>query len=94
MHFYPSMLSGGQQQRVAIARALANNPSVIFADEPTGNLPHAMGLEIMGILKDLHIAGVTIIMVTHDESLGAMAQNILRVQDGQVLNSLPAGGAR
>lgn len=84
-HFYPSMLSGGQQQRVAIARALANNPTVIFADEPTGNLPHAMGLEIMAILQDLHKSGVTVVMVTHDDKLGAMAQKVLRVQDGRAM---------
>lgn len=89
-HFYPSMLSGGQQQRVAIARALANNPTVIFADEPTGNLPHAMGMEIMGILQDLHKSGVTVVMVTHDDKLGAMAQKVLRVQDGRaVLEGAP-----
>jgi putative ABC transport system ATP-binding protein len=82
MHFYPSMLSGGQQQRVAIARALANEPSVIFADEPTGNLPLAMGEEIMDILTDLNRAGTSIVMVTHDDRLAKRASRVFRLQDG------------
>jgi putative ABC transport system ATP-binding protein len=82
MHFYPSMLSGGQQQRVAIARALANSPTVIFADEPTGNLPLAMGEEIMGILTDLNARGTSIVMVTHDDRLARKASRIVRIQDG------------
>jgi len=85
MEFYPAMLSGGQQQRVAIARALANSPSVIFADEPTGNLPAAMGGEIIAMLKELHGEGVTIVMVTHDERIGSQAERIIRMQDGKIL---------
>ena len=86
MDFFPSMLSGGQQQRVAIARALANDPTVIFADEPTGNLPQAMGAEIMDILHNLNKKGVTVVMVTHDDHLGAQAKRIIRIADGLVSN--------
>jgi len=86
VNFFPSMLSGGQQQRVAIARALANDPSVIFADEPTGNLPLAMGEEILDILTDLNKQGVSIVMVTHDERLAERASRVVRVQDGKVIS--------
>jgi putative ABC transport system ATP-binding protein len=86
VNFFPSMLSGGQQQRVAIARALANDPTVIFADEPTGNLPLAMGEEILDILTDLNKQGVSIVMVTHDDRLAERATRVVHVQDGKVLS--------
>lgn len=80
--FYPGSLSGGELRRVAIARALANGPSVIFADEPTGNLDKAMTYQIMDLLKSLNQEGVTIIMVTHDENLHQYADVVYRIDDG------------
>ena len=78
----PSELSGGQQQRIAIARAMINNPSVIFADEPTGALDSETGIEIMGILKKLNEEKKTIIMVTHDRDLAKYANKIIIIKDG------------
>jgi putative ABC transport system ATP-binding protein len=85
MFHYPAMLSGGEQQRVAIARALSNNPRLILADEPTGNLPSDRGREILTILADLNKAGVTIVLVTHDERLAAWGKRLVRLQDGRVV---------
>ena len=80
----PSELSGGQQQRVAIARSLANDPVIILADEPTGNLDSRSGAEILGILDELHRRGKTLIVVTHDESIAHQAQGTIHLLDGQV----------
>ncbi len=83
-HHKPNELSGGQRQRVAMARALVNNPSIILADEPTGNLDTNTSIEIMGLLQDIHYAGNTIILVTHEEAIAKHAHRIIRLRDGQV----------
>ena len=83
----PAALSGGEKQRVAIARALINNPKIVFADEPTGNLDTATGEAIMAILNRLHReAGMTLLMVTHDPELAKTADRVIRMQDGEVLS--------
>ncbi len=82
MHHKPNELSGGQRQRVAVARALVNNPSILLADEPTGNLDSATSTEIMALFRQIHEKGNTIILVTHEEDIANQAKTVLRMRDG------------
>jgi putative ABC transport system ATP-binding protein len=82
MDHKPNQLSGGQRQRVAVARALVNHPSIILADEPTGNLDSKTSLEIMGLFNEIHSNGNTVILVTHEEEIAAYAHRVIRLRDG------------
>ena len=94
-HHYPSQLSGGEQQRVALARALANNPPIVLADEPTGNLDSTNGRHIMKLLRDVHRArGTTLVLVTHDAELAAQADARIALRDGRVVEHVLEGVAR
>ncbi len=86
VHNKPNQLSGGQQQRVAIARALMNNPEIILADEPTGNLDTKSGDDVMNILKELNKNGKTIILITHEHDIAKQAKKIIHIKDGLIIN--------
>ena len=85
----PNQLSGGQQQRVSIARALVGEPPIILADEPTGALDSRTGREVLGMLQQMHEDGHTVILITHDNSLAALAERVIRLKDGQVVYDGP-----
>ena len=90
----PSELSGGQRQRVAIARALVNHPSIILADEPTGNLDSKTGLEIMALFDQLHAQGNTIVLVTHEADIAQFAHRVVHIRDGQIFSDEPSARKR
>src|SRR5580693_5345495 len=90
----PNELSGGQRQRVAIARALVNNPSIILADEPTGNLDSKTGQEIMALLDQLHARGNTIVLVTHEADIAEFAHRVVHIRDGQIFSDEPSSRHR
>jgi putative ABC transport system ATP-binding protein len=84
-HHYPSQLSGGEQQRVALARALANDPSIVLADEPTGNLDSHSGAEVMALLRELHGSGRTVLLITHDAGVAETATRQVHIRDGRLV---------
>jgi len=93
LHHRPNELSGGQRQRVAIARALVGQPSILLADEPTGNLDSTTSLEILELIKEVHAGGQTVVMVTHEPEIAEQCQRIVRLRDGKIMSDTGAGSA-
>jgi putative ABC transport system ATP-binding protein len=91
MHHRPNELSGGQRQRVAIARALVGKPSILLADEPTGNLDSSTTQDILSLIHELHDGGQTVVMVTHEPDIAAQCQRIVRLRDGRVVSDTRTG---
>ncbi len=94
LHHFPNQLSGGEQQRVAIARALINNPPLILADEPTGNLDTRSSLDIMALFQKLNEQGITIVLVTHDPDIASYAKRIVKIRDGRIIDDIPVENPR
>lgn len=94
LHYFTNQISGGEKQRVAIARALINNPAVIFADEPTGNLDSKSGIQVMAILQKLNEEGHTIILVTHETYTSEHAKRIIMMKDGNIIKDYPVANRR
>lgn len=94
IHHVPNQLSGGQQQRVAVARALVNEPSLLLADEPTGNLDSRTSIEMMALFQELNDQGLTIIIVTHDSDISAYTKRMVVMRDGRILNDAPVTNRR
>jgi putative ABC transport system ATP-binding protein len=94
LHYFTNQISGGEKQRVAIARALINNPSIIFADEPTGNLDSKSGIQVMSILQKLNEEGHTIILVTHETYTSEHAKRIITMRDGTIIDDVPVAHRR
>jgi putative ABC transport system ATP-binding protein len=90
MEHKPTELSGGQMQRVAIARALVNRPAIVLADEPTGNLDSTSGQGIVGLFNELHAAGQTIVIITHDQAVARIASRVVQMRDGEIVEDRPA----
>lgn len=94
MHHLPSQLSGGEQQRVAIARALVNNPSLILADEPTGNLDSVSSLDVISVFQNLNREGITIILVTHERDIALYTRRIVKIRDGKIVKEIDVAEPR
>ena len=92
-HRWPCELSGGQRQRVAIARAMVMRPTVLLADEPTGNLDHVSGAEVLAALESLNAGGISLIVVTHDDEVAARSRRQIRMRDGRIVHDAPTPGA-